>query len=210
MNLYKSKIIKSESVRIVDQNGDSPSGGAASDAQAAARSARAAQEQVQDAIREAFEKGVSEGMKKGRDLERRASASAMKAVAEAVHKTGQLRASIVERSEEDILDLVFAIAEKVIHHEVTVNRGIVAGVLKSAVQAINDREHIRVRCHPGDFAVLKELRPELAGMMDGIDDMDFVEDQTIMAGGVKIETASGEVDARLDRQFEVIRNALLS
>jgi flagellar assembly protein FliH len=210
MNLCKSKIIKSEAIRIVAKKEDLASGGDDSDSPGPLNNARTARQRLEDAICEAYEKGVSEGMKLGRDLERRESVSVLKAAEDAVGQTGRLRASIIERSEDDILALVFAVAEKVIHHEVTVNPNIVAGVLKRAVEAINDKEHIRVRCNPGDLAVLQNLRPELPNTTDDLRGMEFVEDPSIVSGGVRIETGDGEVDARLDRQFEVIKNAVLS
>ena len=208
--MYKSKLIMSEIVRVVEQREDCLSGG--DDPASLSNSGRAAavQERIQQAIREAFERGVAEGVQKGRDLQRRESASALQAAEDALRQTSHLKASIVERSEGEIIDLVFAIAEKVIHHEATVNPDIVKNVLRSAVEAITDRENIRVRCNPGDLTVLKDLRPELTCMIDGIGDVEFLEDSSIMPGGVKIGTGTGEVDARLDRQFEVIKNAVLS
>jgi len=51
---------------------------------------------------------------------------------------------------------------------------------------------------------------ELLSSIDGIGDMEYIEDASIMAGGVKVETGTGEVDARLDSQFDVIKKAMLS
>ncbi len=210
MNLYKSKIIKSESVRVVERTGDSSADAEDKTPHPGERNVTAAQDRFQLAIREAFEKGMAEGLRKGKEAQARESSSALKAAEDAVRQTARLRTSIVERSEDEILGLVFAIAEKVIHHEVSVNRDIVKGVLKSAVEAINDRESIKVRCNPGDLDALNEIRPELLATVDGLSTVTFVEDPSITPGGVRIEAGTGEVDARMDRQFEVIKNAILS
>jgi len=210
MNLYKSRIIKSESVRIVESQGDSLSAGEDAKSPVVVADTEAIEERFQQALRGAFEKGVAEGVRKGRDLQAHESASALKAAEDAVRQMSRLKVAIMEQSEDDILGLVFAIAEKVIHHEVTVNRDIVKGVLKSAVAAINDREHIRVKCNPADISELKDLRPELLGTIDGLTNVTFVEDAAIVRGGVKVETGIGEVDARIDKQFEVIKHAILS
>jgi len=210
MNSCKSKILKSEAIRIIEKKVDSSPDGNGADGQGVLKSTETARERLHKAIGEAYERGVSEGMKKGRDLERRELAGALKAAEELVKHMNRLRASILERSADDILGLAFAIAEKVIHHEVAVNPHTVAGVLKMAVAAINEREHVRVRCNPRDLAVLEGLRPEFVGALDSMGGMEFVEDSSIAPGGVRIETEGGEVDARLDKQFDVIKDALLS
>ena len=127
-----------------------------------------------------------------------------------MQQAGKLKLSIIERSEEDILHLVLDIAEKVLHHEVASNRDVAKNILKSAIQAVNDREHVRVRCHPADLAVLKEVRPEMMQAMNGINQLEFIEDDSVGRGGVRLESGYGEVDARVDKQFEVIKTALLS
>jgi flagellar assembly protein FliH len=210
MNLYSSKIIKSETVKIVDKDGNGLYLFEESHTPPSARKATAAQERLQQAVQQAFENGMAEGISKGRDLQVHESSHALKAAEEAIKQIGRLRTSIIERSEREILGLAFAIAEKVIHHEVTVNRNVVGDVLKSAVKALSDKENIRVRCHPGDLAMLCDLRPELLTTTEGLRNVEFIEDSAIKPGGVKIETGIGEVDARIDKQFEVIKNAILS
>jgi len=200
--LYKSRIIKSEAVRIVERTEEG--------APALPEGAITSADRVQNTIRDAYEKGMAEGVRKERDLHARESSRALKVAEEAIRQTARLNAAIIERSEGEILGLIFAIAEKVIHHEVTVNKAVVRNVLKSAVEAINDRETISVRCHPGDMAALQELRPELLATIDGLSNVALVEDAAISPGGVKIEAGIGEVDARIERQFEVIKNAVLS
>lgn len=210
MNLYKSKIIKSEAVKIVERKEESLYAGGGDASSPAPAQAGITQEKLEKAMKGAYEKGVGAGLNKGRELQRLEYASAVKAAEDAVRQAGRLKAAIIEKSENDILELVFAIAEKVIHQEVTTNREIVRGILKKAVEAVRGSESIRVRCNPADLACLVEMRPDLMGAMDGINNVEFVEDPAIVKGGVRVETATGEVDARIDSQFGVIRKEVLS
>ena len=210
MNLYKSRLIKSETVKMVDRKDETLLGNGVGSSALGAAPASVTKEQLERTMREAFEKGAAAGIQKGRELQRLESASAVKAAEEAVRQASRLKAAIIERSEGDILELAFAIAEKVIQQEVSVNRDIVKVVLKKAIESVQGRENIRVRCNPEDYASLTEMRPELMGSMDGVGTVEFVEDATILRGGVKVETAVGEVDARIDSQFDVIKKEILS
>lgn len=212
MNSFKSKIIKSEAVKIVGRRGeDSPSGDDVSPSYAPPQKRQdEGRQRLEQVAREAYEKGLAEGIQKGRDIRTRECANMLKAVEEAMNQVGKLKVSIIERSEEDIIHLVLDIAEKVLHHEVTSNPDVVKNILESAIQAVNDRENIRVHCHPADLAVLLEVRPEMLQAMGGVKQMEFIEDASVGKGGVRLETGFGEVDARVDKQFEVIKAALLS
>ena len=210
MNLYRSKIIKSASVKVVETNGDMPFGTADAMPSTASGNASLAQERFQQAIREAFERGAAEGIIKGRSIQKQADSNLLNVAEDAILQVSRMKAAIIEESEGEILELVFAIAEKVIHHEATVNKEVVRSVLRSAVEAINERETVKVRCNPEDLAALQDLRPELTDAVDGIGIMEFMADPSILPGGVRVEAGSGEVDARIDKQFEVIKNAVLS
>ncbi|MDQ5985499.1 MAG: hypothetical protein CSYNP_01209 [Syntrophus sp. SKADARSKE-3] len=210
MSLYKSKIIKSASVKVVETNDEAPFGAAETMLSAASSNKSLAHERLSHAIREAFERGAAEGIVKGKALQKQANSNILNMAEEAIRQVSRMKAAIIEESEGEILDLVFAIAEKVIHHEATVNKEVVRSVLRSAVEAINERENVKVRCNPEDLAALQDLRPELTDAVDGIGVMEFMADPSILPGGVRVEAGSGEVDARIDKQFEVIKNAVLS
>jgi flagellar assembly protein FliH len=211
MNSFKSKIIKSEAVKIVTgRSEDSMSGENRPPSSMPRNNGDRSRQQIQQVVLEAYEKGLAEGLRKGRDLRDRESSNTLKAAEEAVRQAGTLKASIIERSEEDILHLVLDIAEKVLHHEVTSNQDVVKNILRSAIQSITDRENIRVHCHPEDLSVLKEIRPEMMQTINGVSKLEFIEDAAVGRGGVRLESGFGEVDARVDKQFDVIKKALLS
>ena len=210
MNSFKSKIIKSEAVKIIDNRAEELSTTDEPCPPPPRSSQNEEKQRLQAVIREAYDKGLAAGMQRGRDLRSQECASILKAAEEAMQQAGKIKLSIIEKSEEDILHLVLDIAEKVLHHEVTSNRDVAKNILKSAIQAMNDRENIRVHCHPADLAVLKEVRPEMMQSASGIGQLEFIEDNSVGVGGVRLETGFGEVEARIDKQFEVVKTALLS
>jgi flagellar assembly protein FliH len=157
---------------------------------------------------EAYARGLTEGRKAGAEDERRRLSEAMEALANSMRELDRLKNGCLEGNQEKILNLVFSVTEKIINREISTNRDIVHGVLKSAIKQVLDKEGIIVRLHPEDYRYMMETNP---GIIDGFDDirsMSIVEDSTIRRGGVVIDTSSGEVDARLDQQLHEVRKAM--
>jgi flagellar assembly protein FliH len=71
-----------------------------------------------------------------------------------------------------------------------------------------DRENMKVRVHPQDFQYMLEIKSDFLQSFDGIKNIVFEEDMSILRGGAIIETMFGEVDARLDHQYNEIKSSM--
>ena len=116
-----------------------------------------------------------------------------------------LKKQILEGSEKQILDLAFLIAGKVIHKEVSTGREVILSVLRDAMKNIQEREGIRIRLNPGDYRDIIEVKPDFFEIYG---DISIEKDEGIGQGGAMIETNSGSVDARLDKQLNKIMESL--
>ena len=163
---------------------------------------------IRSAEQQAHEKGLSEGIRQGRELQKKETLQSVQAVSALIDELSELKNSILEAAEEQILQLVLAIAEKVIHMEVKTNGEIIQNVLKAAMRNIVDRENMKVRVHPQDFQYMLEIKPDFLQSIDGIKNIVFEEDASILRGGAIIETMLGEVDARLDHQYNEIKSSM--
>lgn len=212
------KVIKSEEVKFLQ----TPSGAASSLnhdlGDPSLLSDRFDPEKVKDAFtkkvklveQKSYEKGLSDGVQKGRELQRNENLQALQAMASIVKETSKLKKSILENAEQQIIQLALAVTEKVIHLEVTTNREVIRCVLKEAIKNIGDRENMKIRVHPQDFHFMLEIKSEFLHDFDGIRNIVFEEDESILRGGAIIETLCGEVDARLDQQFNEIKTVITS
>lgn len=212
------KVIKSEEVKFLR----TPSGSASSLnhdlGDPSLLSDRYDPEKVKDAFtkkvklveQKSYEKGLSDGVQKGRELQKNENLQALHAMASIVKETSKLKKSILENAEQQIIQLALAITEKVIHLEVTTNREVIRCVLKEAIKNIADRENMKIRVHPQDFHFMLEIKSEFLHDFDGIRNIVFEEDESILRGGAIIETLCGEVDARLDQQFNEIKTVITS
>ncbi|HOD35798.1 MAG TPA: FliH/SctL family protein [Syntrophales bacterium] len=154
---------------------------------------------------EAYERGFADGSAK----ERRELSEAIKTAVSLILELEYIRRETLERMEMRILDLAFAIAAKVIHEEPRANPEVVVRVLKAAIHNLTDRDGIRIHVNPKDHDYLVGINPEALKEVEGLRNAVFVKDEGIKRGGTLIETAFGEVDARLEEQLSEIGKAFV-
>lgn len=156
-----------------------------------------------------FHAGENAGMEAGLESARSEAEPFIKTAYTLIEKLEGLRQEITERSQREILKLSLAIARKVIHAEVTVNKEVIVSILKAAVKKMSVRDSIRVRLNPKDAEYISGRKPELLIAMEGVKEMAIEEDPSIPRGGCVVEAGLAEVDARLEKQLEEITAVLL-
>ncbi|MBN1381540.1 MAG: hypothetical protein JXA41_07685 [Deltaproteobacteria bacterium] len=159
---------------------------------------------------QAFQKGFTEGFQKGKEQQKSDTGQTIQMLTSLIEELNELKQKILENAEEQILDLTLAVARKVIHMEVATRREIIQGVLKDAIRIIVDRENMKIHVHPQDFQYMMEIKSDFLSSFDGVKNSVFEEDETVGRGGAIVETQFGEVDARIDQQFNEVKSLLLS
>ncbi len=134
--------------------------------------------------------------------------SAAQALATALAEVSQLRLAMAQNSREDMLRLVMAIAEQVIHREVSFNPEIITRVIEEALKASVRSDHYRIKVNPADLDAVNEHKPLFLASISGLKNLIIDADPAVTAGGCKIESDLGEVDATVETQLEAIRQAL--
>lgn len=134
--------------------------------------------------------------------------SSAKALAAALKQVDQLRQQMAQNSREDMLRLVMVIAEQIIRREVSVHTDIINEVIAEALKASVRADHYRIKVNPEDLAAVNEHKPLFLSSISGLKNLMIEADSAVTAGGCKIESDLGEVDATLETQLEAIRQAL--
>ncbi|MHB8197346.1 MAG: FliH/SctL family protein [Vulcanimicrobiaceae bacterium] len=119
----------------------------------------------------------------------------------------QERHKIVESAEPEIVKLALAVAERVVHRQISVEPEIVVENVRSAITRLLAREAVTVRVSPADLETMRGHRDSLLADHD-IERLHIVEDQRVDRGGVVIETDSGTIDAKIATQLREARRAL--
>ncbi|PLX84498.1 MAG: hypothetical protein C0617_07650 [Desulfuromonas sp.] len=127
----------------------------------------------------------------------------------ALEEISRLRETLLKNSTRDMVRLVMAVAEQVIHCEVTANPEVVLGAVKGALQASLGCDELQVRVNAEDYALLTEKKPLFLASISGLKNIVFEADPAVARGGCLVESEFGEVDATIASQTEEIRQNLL-
>jgi len=170
-------------------------------------------QEVQRASQQAYAKGLAEGLaegiQKGKAQHQQDNRQPIESLGVLLTEVANIKQKILEQAEEQVLELSLAVAEKIIHLEVATNREVIQGVLKEAIRHIADRDNMKIRIHPHDFRYMMDIKSDFMQTIDGIKNVVFEQDDAIARGGALIETLYGEVDARIDQQYQEVKTFLL-
>jgi len=109
----------------------------------------------------------------------------------------------------DILEISVDIAQKIIKKEVTQNPQIIFETILDVMNSISKEEsRITVRLNPLQADLVRTELPEYISSMGVEAKINVVSDDSIAEGGCIINTNNGIVDASLDTQLEIIKEAL--
>lgn len=110
--------------------------------------------------------------------------------------------------EHDAYAFALAVAERIVKREIQLDDEIVVRQVREALRRIVGVESIKVRVHPDDEALIRSHRAALLALTDTTRDVVIEADHTIERGGCILESASGNVDARIATQLRQVEHAL--
>jgi len=117
------------------------------------------------------------------------------------------RHKLMESAEPELVRLAVGIAERVLHQQIALDRGVVVEMAKVAIARLVEKESVTVRVNPGDLERMREHRDELLASGE-IKNFRVVEDQRVDRGGVVVETDGGTIDARISTQVNEAKRVL--
>lgn len=111
--------------------------------------------------------------------------------------------------EPELLKLAVKISEKILRREFNEHQDYVLTTVKSAISQLRDKKNIKIRINPSDYEFLRTNKDELVSAFDGVSSLEVIEDRRVDQGGCVIESANGDLDARVSTQLEQVERALL-
>ena len=158
----------------------------------------------------AYADGFMKGEKSGTESEKKRLQTIFDTFDKAISELWELKENLCLNIEKGAVELALAIAEKVVRHEVSVNKETLLGVLKGALEKVNDPEKIKIRINKLDLQSINESGYQISGLTDKIKDVIIEGDNTISRGGCVIETGFGSIDARIESQLQAVGDLLRS
>lgn len=116
---------------------------------------------------------------------------------------------VVEKVSECILDVSVEIAKKILNKEIQTDKTSIIHMIKGVVEEINKTENkIVLKVMPKDAQIVNESIPQIFSDGNFEAKITVIPDNNIKDGGVIVETSNGIVDATIESQMEIIKQAL--
>jgi flagellar assembly protein FliH len=155
----------------------------------------------------AWRRGQQDGYQQGLDAGRREAAPMIKQFRQALSDLQSVRTQLLCQAEKDVVHLAISVARKIVLREPSVSPDLVLAVVKAALAKVADQDRIIIRVNPMDLKAVQAHDPALDQWVERHGTLAIVADSHTGLGGCQIETDFGDVDARLEKQLEVIETA---
>lgn len=162
------------------------------------------QEKTTNLEEEAYEKGFAQGEKDGFELGEKKAIKVLENIERLFNEINDLKYDILKRYEKEILNLIFAIAEKIIHHEVRLNETAIKDAIFNALELAVEKSKVTFNVNPEDYEYVEKLRPDLFNQFKELKSIIVTSDPSISRGGCFLETPYGNIDATIESKLENI------
>jgi flagellar assembly protein FliH len=119
------------------------------------------------------------------------------------------REAVIIAAEPELVRLAVAIAERIMHLEISTNPNVVVENVRSALTRLVSREVVTLRVNPVDHDAIRQYRDSIVAASD-VEHLRIIEDQRVDRGGVLVETDAGTIDSKIATQLREAKRAILS
>ena len=154
----------------------------------------------------AYAEGFAQGEKDARALAEHRLNPLVATLENLIAELTDTRSKLQRQIESEVVELALHIGRKVVGAALQTDPELVAGIVRQALNSVEDPEKISIRLNPADIEQLRTTQAqEILGMH--AERIQFEEDKAIEAGGCLVHTEYGDIDARIAKQFEAIEEA---
>jgi len=153
---------------------------------------------------EAFVKGYAQGERAGLDAATTRGQAMLRRLGETLQELTQLRAEMIQRTERQVVQLAMAIAERMIHREVSLDRGLLCAMARVALERLGEHASATIRLHPDDFAAVSSA--QAADWQN--EQVKVIPDSMVSRGGCLVQSDFGFMDVDVAAQFRELSRTL--
>lgn len=158
---------------------------------------------------EAYEKGFAQGEKDGFELGEKKALTFIDNIEKLFLEITHLNEAILKRYEREIVEVIFSIAETIVHRQIQMDGDVIRTAILSALKLAVERSEIKLRVTPEDYDYIDKLRPELFASFRELKSVVVTSDPSITRGGCIMETPKGDIDASIETRLEKVRQCLV-
>ncbi|MBN2482993.1 MAG: hypothetical protein JXD21_02165 [Candidatus Omnitrophica bacterium] len=161
---------------------------------------------------EAFQKGVEGGaIEAEKRAEEKYSGLFSEEIAKLKNVEKALESSyqeIVKNTEDKVVKLALDIAKKIIKEDCKKKSPLITKMVREGLSRLSERVPVKIRLNPEQLPLVEKNKKKLIEEFNNAQTIELIADAGVIAGGCVLETASGSIDLRIDRQFNEIQRNL--
>lgn len=157
---------------------------------------------------EGYAKGYEEGLMAGRNQGRKEYEDRIKESEQLKEKYIRDYENIYRASEENMLELAMDIARKIIGDAIDSRDNTCLEVAYGALKLVKGQRQVQLKVSSQDFPRIMDNKDQLISRLDGIEDIEVVEDAFLDSGSCIIDTGNGIIDGSVEAQLDIIEDAL--
>ena len=171
------------------------------------------EDKYQEEIKAAHAKGLEEGRAMGYDSGHNDGQAIAREVVNSlsglVGDVTRQRAQLLGEARDHIFEMVTKISHKLTFGSAAIDPEITRAIISGAIDQLLDKSKIKIKVNPDHLPELEQHIDHYLGSDTAIKEISIEADPRVKAGGCFIETPSGDIDARLESMFEIIKEAIL-
>ena len=156
------------------------------------------------AYQEGFKKGEEDGFQKFNND----ATDGINALETLANTTFDMKKNIIDSASRDIVELVSVIADKVCHAKF--NPQMLHQMTLDAIQLLNDKEYITIIVSPKLIDSVQRMVPNFRSTIQNLQSLKILEDGSLSADGVIVETPTLRLDSRISTQIGELAQKMLT
>ena len=157
---------------------------------------------------QAYEEGFKKGEQDGLYKFQKDATNGIKSLETLASSSFDIKKNIIDSASRDIVDLVIAIADKVCHQQF--DEEVLHNITLDAIKQLNDKENITIIVNPALVENINNLASKFREEIPKLKTLKILEDNSLSADGVIIETPDTRLDSRISVQIAEIAEKMLT
>lgn len=157
---------------------------------------------------EGYNHGYDEGYMKGYEEGKKESDNLIKEALAIKNDYIEIKENIYQEIEEEVIQLVINICEKVIFKKVEDDKEYIVDLILKGIDSLNATENLTIRVSSEDYDIVKMSKEKILSKASLIRELDIRLDSNMKKGDCVIETVSGSVDMSINDQVEKVKEIL--
>ncbi len=172
--------------------------------------ARTFEDQLGEVRQAGYDEGYRTGLNQGHAEGQTQTQQVLRQFEQAIQDAVGQREVLLKEAKRKILELVIQISRKVTFDAVSIDPKATLTMISGVIDTLVDRSRLKIKVNPEHLPIVEQNIERFVKESPTLKEISVEPDPRVRYGGCFIETPTGDIDARVESQLEVIEETLLS